>query len=278
MTWLARFCEQQSFLFGCLNNLLIGSHCKILAVIVGETRLTCSTVNSSRANGGTSYYRIAGRKVRFLCRDIDNQIPDKLLRIQVDPELLPIIRDVYTSDVAEKMGHLCPNEKQELETALKAIDEEEARAVRLYASGKITEAIWDSLWREWQDKRHQIRYRIESLQERRETHIANLDSALEVISHVGIVYNTLSCDDQRELLRQMVEQVIIDLDGNVSLKLRTPFAYLQDISDEVRSYREEIEDAPRNTKTDITVGSSEPECSTQVLSCGEDRIRTCGPV
>lgn len=67
---------------------------------------------------------------------------------------------------------------------------------------------------------------------------------------------------------------MVDPDGNVSLRLRTPFAYLQDISDEVRNYHEEIEDTPKNTKTDITVGSSEPECSTQVLSCGEDRIRT----
>ena len=29
-------------------------------------------------------------------------------------------------------------------------------------------------------------------------------------------------------------------------------------------------------KTDIAVGSSEPEYPTQILSCGEDRIRTCG--
>ncbi len=74
----------------------------------------------------------------------------------------------------------------------------------------------------------------------------------------------------------MVERVIVDPHETVRLKLRTPFAYLQDISDEVRNSREEIEDAPRKTKTDICVGLSEPECSTQVLSCGEDRIRTCG--
>ena len=243
-----------------------------------EIRLTCSTVNVSRSNGGTSYYRIAGRKVRFLCRDIDQQIPNQLLYIQVDPKLIPIIQTVYTNDIAEKMGHLRPDERQELDAALKAIDEEEGRAARLFVAGKITDSIWDSLWREWQDKRNQIRSSLESLQERRETHIANLDSALEIISHVGIVYNNLSRDDQHELLRQMVERVLVDSDGNVSLKLRTPFAYLEQISNEIRSYSEEIEDTTRNTKTDIAVGSSEPECSTQVLFCGEDRIRTCGTV
>ena len=65
----------------------------------------------------------------------------------------------------------------------------------------------------------------------------------------------------------MVERVIVDSRGNVSLKLRTLFAYLQNISDEVRNYREEIKDAPKNTKTDIAAGSSELDCSTQVLLC-----------
>ena len=134
------------------------------------------------------------------------------------------------------MGHLRPDERQELQAALKAVDEEETRAVRLYAAGKITESIWDSLWREWQDKRNQIRYALRIItRTSRDAHIANLDSALEIISQVGIVYNSLSCDDRRELLQQMVERVILDPHGNARLKFRTPFAYLQDISDEVRS-------------------------------------------
>jgi hypothetical protein len=28
---------------------------------------------------------------------------------------------------------------------------------RLFAGGKITEAVWDSLWHEWQDRRNKIR-------------------------------------------------------------------------------------------------------------------------
>ena len=112
---------------------------------------------------------------------------------------------------------------------------------------------WDSLWREWQEKRNQIRNTLESIQPCRQTYITNLDPALEIISHVGIVYNILSCDDRHELLWQKVEQVIVDSQGNVSLKLLTPFAYLKDISDEVRSYHEETEDAPENTKIDELV-------------------------
>ena len=97
---------------------------------------------------------------------------------------------------------------------------------------------------------------------------------LQVISNVGIVYNGLSRDDKRELLRQMVERVIVDSVGNVKLELRTPFAYLHDISDQLRNSSEEFEKTPTNTKTVASDGLSDPECSTQVLSCGEDRIRT----
>ena len=50
---------------------------------------------------------------------------------------------------------------------------------------------------------------------------------------------------------------------------------LSDILGEVQHDYAEIEDVPENTKTDIAVGLSEPECSSQVLLCGEDRIRTC---
>jgi site-specific DNA recombinase len=240
-----------------------------------DIRLTCSTPNSSRRNGGTAYYRIAGSSIRFLCQNIDSQIAVELKRIQVDPEHIPAIQAVYASDIAQKMGHLRPDERTELEAALKAIDDEEARSVRLFAAGKITEFIWDSLWREWQDRRNLLRSILDSLQERQQTHIENLDMALQVISNIGIVYNSLSRDDKRELLRQMVERVIVDSAGNAKLELRTPFAYLHDISDQIRNSGEDFENTPTNTKTATSDGLSDPECSTQVLSCGEDRIRTC---
>ena len=86
-----------------------------------QIRLTGSTTNVSRPGGGTAYYRIAGRNIRFLCENIDRQIALELKRIQVDPKYVPAIKAVYTSDVARKMGHLRPDERKELENALKAV-------------------------------------------------------------------------------------------------------------------------------------------------------------
>ncbi|MCL4249330.1 MAG: hypothetical protein KJ065_14375 [Anaerolineae bacterium] len=75
----------------------------------------------------------------------------------------------------------------ELEAALKSIDEEEARTARLFAAGKITEAIWDNLWAEWQDRRRLVRSSIESMDFQQDYHINNLDAALKIIAEVALL-------------------------------------------------------------------------------------------
>jgi hypothetical protein len=123
----------------------------------GLVKLTGSTSNPRRSGGGTPYYCVQGNNVNFLCSGIDKQIPTLLMDIQIAPEHLVTMREIYTHDIAEKLGHLRPDERTQLEASLKAVDDEEARMARLFAGGKITEAVWDSLWHEWQDRRNKIR-------------------------------------------------------------------------------------------------------------------------
>ncbi|MBZ0299421.1 MAG: recombinase family protein [Anaerolineae bacterium] len=239
----------------------------------GLRKLTGSTSNSSRSGGGTAYYCIPRSNVNFLCSEIDAQIPAELVNVQVAPDHIPAIRATYTQDVAEMLGHLRPDEQERLIASLKAVDDEEARMVRLFAAGKITESVWDGLWREWQDRRNKIRATLESLQHRQETHVTNLDTALAIIAQVGIVYNTLERSDQKELLRQMVERVVVDPAGKVNLELRTPFAYLSDISNQVRGGTLSGFDRGKKTKTGkvASAGSHETQCSDWVLCCGKDK-------
>ncbi len=240
-----------------------------------QIRLTCSTSNSSRSGGGSPYYCIARSQINFLCSSIDAQIPVELIKIHVDPNLIPDIRAIYTQDVAEKMGHLRPDEREQLQAALKAVDEEETRMVRLYAAGKITESIWDNLWREWQDRRSKIKLTLESLEHQHKTHITNLDAALKIIVQVGFVYNSLERSEQKELLRQMVERVVIDSVGKIRLELRAPFTYLCDISDQV-SGRVRSSQGYKKAKTDNTVtGLGLETCSDSFLLSWGGRIRTC---
>ncbi|MDX1992565.1 MAG: hypothetical protein SF029_09250 [bacterium] len=158
------------------------------------------------------------------------------MRIQVDPELIPLIRESYSDELARKLGHLRPSERDELQAALRAVDEEEARMARLFAAGKITERVWDNLWVEWQDRRRTLQIKLEALQQKREYHIANLDAALTIIAKVGILYDNLERSDQKELLRQMVERVVVNPEGMiVRLELLPPFSYLRHVTERVQN-------------------------------------------
>jgi hypothetical protein len=47
--------------------------------------------------------------------------------------------------------------------------------------------------------------------------------------------NSLERSHQKELLRQVVERVIVNAEGTIQLELRTLFAYRKDLTDEIRS-------------------------------------------
>ncbi len=105
--------------------------------------------------------------------------------------------------------------------------------------GKISEEIWDALWAEWQDRRNQVRRTLETLTVSHQVHIDNLEMALQIIARIGTLYNGLERKDQKELLRQVVIRVVANDAGNVSLELRTPFAYLRDLTDEIRTVKKQ---------------------------------------
>lgn len=184
-----------------------------------------------------NYRRVArhlgvDHNINFMCSHIEEQISHELMKIIIVPEYIPDIRAAYAENVVRFLGHLQPDEREQLTLALKSIDDEEARMARLYATRKITESVWDNLWNKWQDRRTQIRSTLDSLQHKQQTHISNLDAALKIIASAGIVYNGLECKNKKELLRYMIDRVLIDTIGTIRLELRSSFAYLRDISDE----------------------------------------------
>ena len=78
----------------------------------------------------------------------------------------------------------------------------------------------------------------------------------------------------------MVERVVVNPAGKVTLDLRAPFAYLSDISNQVRSGGA-ISGFERSEKTktgeEISTGSRATQRSDWVLCCGEDRNLTEPP-
>lgn len=208
---------------------------------------------------------------------IDEQVPQELMNIQVNPEHVELIREAYTNDVAQALGHIQPGELENLEAALKAIDEEEARTLRLYAASKITEEIWDNLWHEWQDRRNKIRLTLESVAHEQKTHIKNLDTSLAIISQVGIVCNSLEHSDQKELLHQMVERVFVNSEGKAILELHAPFSYLRKISQHMRNGSKNsrlVGKSKTKTSNNVVTGSAQTQSSDWVLQSWGGRIRT----
>jgi hypothetical protein len=57
-------------------------------------------------------------------------------------------------------------------------------------------------------------------------HIDNLDAAIGVIAQIGTLYNGLERSEKKQLLRQVIERVVVNPKGVVRLELRAPFAYL----------------------------------------------------
>lgn len=196
-----------------------------------EWKLAGSTSNASRPGGGTPYYCVPRSNINFGCEKIDSQIPHLLCAIQIDPQHLPVIRAYYRQDLAEKLGQVRPDERKLLTDALIAIDQEEARMARLLASGKISEAVWNGLWSEWQERRARLRSSLDGIARQQDFHIDNLETALGIIGQVGSLYNRLEVSGQRELLLHMVRQVVVNTEGEAVLELHAPFAYLKELSD-----------------------------------------------
>ena len=105
------------------------------------------------------------------------------------------------------------------------------RVTRLLASGKVTESVWNSLWEEWPDRHRTLRASLDGVAQQVDTHITHLDQALTLISKVGVLLGAMERSAQKALLCEMVERVIVDLDGQVvRLELLPPFSYLRQLT------------------------------------------------
>lgn len=233
-------------------------------------KLTCSTSNSSRANGGTSYYCVASSNINIPCRNLDKKVSEFIKQIQVDPELIPQLREYYARELKEKLDDIKPDERTTIKQALELINQEEERTLRLFAAGKVTEEIWNTLWHEWQDRRQKLQENIELLEQQIDVHIKNLDVALHIISKIGVLYDGLDKKQKRNLLRDVIERVVVDTQGNIlKLELKSPFAYLQGLKEQIGSEQESRNSALNGKTPDHLARRS--NCST---SCAPDRIRT----
>ncbi|MHB8628404.1 MAG: recombinase family protein [Aggregatilineales bacterium] len=193
-------------------------------------KLTCSTPNASREGGGVPYYCVPSSKLNFLCHEVNGQLARWMGRIQVDERYLPVIRETYRADVDQFLSSPSAQERVRLEKTLQDLDDAELFFARQYQRQRFSEENWERMAREWRDQRLAIQSTLQLLTCDQEAQVANLDDALKLISKAGILYEGLSPEGQRELLRLIVEKVVLSPEGQIiRVELRAPFGYLSQL-------------------------------------------------
>ncbi|MHB8624616.1 MAG: recombinase family protein [Aggregatilineales bacterium] len=202
-----------------------------LEVADGSVRkLTCSTSNASREGGGVPYYCVPSSNLNFLCHQVDSQLARWMGRVQVDNRYLPVIRETYRADVDQFLSSPSAHERVRLEKTLQDLDDAELFFARQYQRQRFSEENWERMAREWRDQRLAIQSALQVLTCDQAAQVANLDDALKLISKAGILYEGLSPEGQRELLRLMVEKVVLSSEGQIiRVELRAPFGYLSQL-------------------------------------------------
>src|SRR5579859_7248714 len=175
------------------------------------------------------------KNLNFLCRRVDEQIPNWMHDIQIDEKHLKTIRNEYVGQLEKLVSKTKTDERAMLEKTLKDLADEELRCARLHAKQQISDETWETLWREWQDQRNIIRTNLEAMDRSCNVQVATLDDALSLIAKAGILFTRLPQQGQQDLLRHMVKRVVINPEGQIlRMELRTPFCYLQKLANQAK--------------------------------------------
>ena len=76
--------------------------------------------------------------------------------------------------------------------------------------------------------------------------------------------NSLERSDQKELLRQMVERVVVNSEGKAILELHAPFSYLRRISQHMRNGSTNsklVGNSKTKTSNNVVTGSAQTQSS-----------------
>ena len=180
---------------------------------------------------------------------LEEPIWSEVKRVIQNPGL--IVAGIDTLDAQEGGG--LEEEMAQAERDLRSIQMEEDRAIRLFVSGKITEAQLDL-------QRRFITERLESARAKLGDYRAReaggaqkrrlMETVLTWAREIGQGLDELTPEQRKEILQMVVEQVVIDRDNNMDITLAIP---IDDDSSEPDSRD------PESPETDsVAIASKEP--------------------
>ena len=138
-----------------------------------------------------------------------------------NPEL--IVAGIEALDTQEDDG--LDKQTARAEADLRKVQAEEERAIRLYVSGKITEDQLDQQRRFIMERLEAARARLDDLRARESMASEKrllLENLVQWAGKFGEGLDDLPDEERRDVLRLLVEQVLVDSDNNVNITLGIP--------------------------------------------------------
>ena len=201
------------------------------------------------------YYKCNGmQSMRLLCRErpyiraeqLEEPIWSEVKRVIQNPDVIVDCIDTSHIQGSESLEE----EIARAERDLRSIQMEEDRAIRLFVSGKITEAQLDLQRRFITERLESARAKLDDYRAQ-ETSGAEKRRLMETIlawaREVGQDLDELTNERRMEILQMIVEEVVIDRDNNVNITLAIP---IDDNSPEPESPEPES----------VAIASKEPSC------------------
>ena len=201
------------------------------------------------------YYMCNGmQSLRLRCRErpyiraerLEEPIWTEVKRVIQNPDL--IVAGIDTLDI-QGSGSL-EEEIAQAERDLRSIQMEEDRAIRLFVSGKITEAQLDLQRRFITERLESARAKLDDYRTREASGAEKrqlMKTILAWARNVGQGIDELTDKERKEILQMVLEQVVIDRDNNVDITQAIP------IDDE--SPNPEPESVAITSKEPLSLGS-----------------------
>ena len=176
------------------------------------------------------YYMCNGTlSLRLRCRErphiraerLEEPIWNEVKRVIQNPDL--IVAGIDTLD-SQKGGGL-EEEIAQAERDLRSIQMEEDRAIRLFVSGKITEAQLDHQRKFITERLESARAKLDDCRAREASGTEKrrlMETVLTWARNVGQGLDALTPEQRREFLQVIVAEVVIDRDNNVDITLAIP--------------------------------------------------------
>ncbi len=176
------------------------------------------------------YYMCNGTlSLRLRCRErphiraerLEEPIWSEVKRVLQNPDL--IVAGIDTLDSQEGGG--LEEEIAQAERDLRSIQMEEDRAIRLFVSGKITEAQLDHQRKFITERLESARAKLDDYRAREASGTEKrrlMETVLTWARNVGQGLDELTDEQRKEILQMVLEQIVIDRDNNVDITLAIP--------------------------------------------------------